>query len=198
MTSKALGADPDGRLQSGRLQSRTLASGQRGNAQAGLRWLLAKPRNRDEVQQALTHAGEVISRIRALIKTAPPSKDRLEINGVILEVVELTRGEAVRNGISISTDLADNLPAVEVHRVQLLQVLVNLIVNAIEAMGATRTRGSGPETAMLERAFEVLLYDETDRLGDGALNLPFDHRGAWWTTLGSSASLERTVSASCF
>ena len=167
------------------------------NAQAALRWLLAGTRNLDEVQQALTRivrdgirAGEVVNRSRALIKKAPPSKDRLGINGVILEIIELTRGEAVRNGISISTDLADNLPAVEADRVQLQQVLVNLIVNAIEAMGATsegprellistgkaetgavlvalQDSGPGLEAAMLERAFESFYTTKPTGLGMG-------------------------------
>jgi C4-dicarboxylate-specific signal transduction histidine kinase len=70
------------------------------NAQAALRWLLAGPGNLDEVRQALDwivsdglRAGEVIDRIRALIKKAPPSKDRLGSNGVNLEIVELTRAK---------------------------------------------------------------------------------------------------------
>jgi C4-dicarboxylate-specific signal transduction histidine kinase len=167
------------------------------NAQAALRWLHAGPGNLDEVQQALDwivrdgiRSGEVIDRIRALIKKAPRSKDRLGINRVILEIVELTRGEAVRNGISISTDLADNLPAVEADRVQLQQVLVNLIVNAIEAMGAAsegprellistgkadsgavlvalQDSGPGLEAAMLERAFESFYTTKPTGLGMG-------------------------------
>ena len=167
------------------------------NAQAALRWLVAEPGNRDEVQQALDRivsdglrAGEVIDRIRALIKKAPPSKDRLGINGVILEIIELTRGEAVRNGVSISTDLADNLPGVEADRVQLQQVLVNLVVNAIEAMGTTsegprellistgkvessdvlvslQDSGPGLDAAMFERAFESFYTTKPTGLGMG-------------------------------
>jgi PAS domain S-box-containing protein len=167
------------------------------HAQAGLRWLRAESPNLEEVQQAPTsivnvgnRAGEVINRIRALVKKAPPSKDRLGINGVILESVELTRAEAIRNGISIATDLTDNLPAVEADRVQLQQVLVNLIVNAIEAMGSTsegprellistrnaessavlvalQDSGPGLEAAMLERAFESFYTTKPTGLGMG-------------------------------
>jgi signal transduction histidine kinase len=109
---------------------------------------------------------------------------------VILESVELTRAEAIRNGISIATDLTDNLPAVEADRVQLQQVLVNLIVNAIEAMGSTsegprellistrnaessavlvalQDSGPGLEAAMLERAFESFYTTKPTGLGMG-------------------------------
>ncbi len=79
-------------------------------------------------------ASEVIDRIRALIKKAPPSKDRLEINEAILEVIELARNEIANNHISVRTQLAEALPAIQGDRVQLQQVILNLLVNAIEAM----------------------------------------------------------------
>ena len=75
-------------------------------------------------------AAEVIKGIRALMKQAPPRKDRLEVNGVILEIIELARGEAVKHGVSILTELADPFPLVEVDRVQLQQVLLNCLVPA--------------------------------------------------------------------
>ncbi len=167
------------------------------NAQAALRWLRAEPANLEEVQQALTsvardgrRAGEVISRIRALVNKAPPRKDRLDINGVILEIIELTRGEAVKNGISVSTELADHLSVVEADRVQLQQVLLNLIVNALEAIGgadegprellistanvetggvmvAVRDSGPGLDAAMLERVFESFYTTKPTGLGLG-------------------------------
>jgi C4-dicarboxylate-specific signal transduction histidine kinase len=117
------------------------------NAEAALRWLRAGSSHLAKVQQSLTsivedgtRAGEVIDRIRALMKKAPPRKDRLEINGVILEIIEITHGETVEYGISVLTELADHLPLVEADRVQLQQVLLNLIVNALEGM-APPTRG---------------------------------------------------------
>ena len=76
-------------------------------------------------------AGEVIGRIRALIKKAPPRKDGVAINEAILEVIALTRGEAVKNGVSVQTQLAEDLPLIQGDRVQLQQVILNLIVNAI-------------------------------------------------------------------
>ena len=76
------------------------------NAQAALRWLGARPPDLEEVRQALgrivkdaNRAGDVIGRIRELIKKAPPRKDRVDINEAIREVIELTRGEAVKNGV---------------------------------------------------------------------------------------------------
>jgi C4-dicarboxylate-specific signal transduction histidine kinase len=95
----------------------------------------------EEVRDALgriikdaNRAADVIGRIRALIKKTPPRKDRVEINGAIREVIELTHREAVKNGVSVQTHLADGLPPVQGDRVQLQQVIINLIINAIEAM----------------------------------------------------------------
>src|SRR5204863_8425591 len=79
-------------------------------------------------------AGDVIGRIHALVKKTPPGKDRLEINETILEVITLTHGELVKNGVSVRTQLAEGLPPIEGDRVQLQQVILNLIVNAVEAM----------------------------------------------------------------
>jgi PAS domain S-box-containing protein len=113
-------------------------------AAAARRFLSAKPPNLDEVRQALgeiekaaKRAGDVIDRIRALIKKEPLRKNRLEINGTIREVLELTRGEAVTNGVSVQTEFADELPLVEGDRVELQQVMLNLIINAIEALSGT-------------------------------------------------------------
>jgi signal transduction histidine kinase len=79
-------------------------------------------------------AGEVVGRIRALIKKAPARKDAVEINDAILEVIALIRTEAANNSVSVRTQLAEGLPRVQGDRVQLQQVLLNLIINAIEAM----------------------------------------------------------------
>ncbi|TCK84330.1 ATP-binding sensor histidine kinase [Paraburkholderia sp. BL9I2N2] len=110
------------------------------NAAAALRWLHAQPPDVEEVRQALSRilndgnrAGDVIGRIRELIKKAPPRKERVVINEAIREVIELTCREAAKNGVSIQTQLAGGLPFIEGDRVELQQVLLNLIVNAIEA-----------------------------------------------------------------
>jgi len=100
-----------------------------------------------EVRQALgrivrdgSRAGEVIGRIRTLAKKIPPRRDRLDFNETIREAVALTQTEMQRNGIKLQSRLADDLPLVLADRVQLQQVLINLIVNAIEAMSSIGER----------------------------------------------------------
>ena len=112
------------------------------NAEAALRWLGAQPPNLEQVRRALglivedgTRAGNVIGGIRALIKKAPPQQACLDLNEAIREVIALTRREAAKAGVSVRTDLADGLPLIYGDRVQLQQVVLNLIINAIEAMG---------------------------------------------------------------
>jgi len=113
------------------------------NAHAALRWLNHQPPDLEEVRQALdrivqdaARAGKVIDRIHEIIKKSPARKDYLDVNDAIREVIELTRGEAVKNGASVRTGLAEGLPMIEGDRVQLQQVVLNLIVNAIQAMCA--------------------------------------------------------------
>jgi PAS domain S-box-containing protein len=110
-------------------------------ANAALNWLGRQSPNLEEVRRALgliveadIRAGDVIDRIRALVKKAPARKDRVEINEAILEIVELTRREMVKNAISMHMQLAESLPAVQGDRVQLQQVILNLLINAIDAM----------------------------------------------------------------
>ena len=112
------------------------------NAQAALRWLRAQPPDLDEVRASLSRivedgkrAGNVISGIRALINKVPPRKDRFDLNEAILEMIALTRSEVLKHGILLRTELAPGLPRVDGDRTQLQQVILNLILNAIEAMG---------------------------------------------------------------
>jgi PAS domain S-box-containing protein len=131
------------------------------NAQAALRWLSAERPDLEEVRQALgrivengNRAGAVISRIRALIKKAPPRNDKVTIDDAIREVIDLTRGEATKNSVSVRTQLGDRLLPIEGDRVQLQQVILNLVVNAIEAM-----------SAMNEQSRELLLSAEESEPG---------------------------------
>jgi C4-dicarboxylate-specific signal transduction histidine kinase len=167
------------------------------DAEAGLLWLAAQPPNLEEVRQILTRivrsgnrTGEVIGRIRALIKKAPLRKERLEINGAIREVIELTRGEAQKNGVVVRAQLADGLPLIQGDRVQLQQVILNLVVNAVQAMSsvsegardllistgtaepdgvlvAVRDSGPGLPPSSAERLFEAFYTTKADGMGMG-------------------------------
>jgi len=111
------------------------------NAQAALRWLNRDVPDLEEVHQLLARivndgdrAGNVVNRIRNLVKKAPPRMEPLNMNEAISEVIELTQGEAMKNGVSVWTQFAESLPAVKADRTQVQQVLLNLIINAVEAM----------------------------------------------------------------
>jgi PAS domain S-box-containing protein len=123
------------------------------NASAALRWLDKEPRDVDKARRALgriiangSRATEVIGRMRALLKKAPLRKEDVEINKAILEVVGLTRSEAAKNGISVQTQLVEALPVIQGDRVQLQQVILNLIMNAVEAMNSV---AGGPRELMI-------------------------------------------------
>lgn len=129
------------------------------NAEAGLNWLEAQPPNLERVRQTFgwitsdgMRAGDIIGRIRALIRNAPPQKENLEINPAVLEVIALTRSEAFKNSVSVRTQFAEGLPAVQADRVQLQQVVLNLIVNAIEAMAAV---GEGERELLISTGWDA-------------------------------------------
>jgi PAS domain S-box-containing protein len=122
-------------------------------AQAGSSWLRTEPPNLEEARQAFNlivesgiRASEVIDRIRALVKKTPARKDILEVNEAILEVIALTRGEMSRKSVSVKTQLDGDLPAIRGDRVQLQQVMLNLIINAVEAMSGI---GDGPRELLI-------------------------------------------------
>jgi PAS domain S-box-containing protein len=111
------------------------------------RWLAAEPPQMEKARRALERivndgrrAGEVIKRIRALMKRQAPRKDWLDINETVLEVVALAQYQLSRGEILLETRLADGLPRVQADRVQFQQVLLNLVVNAIEAMSGIGQR----------------------------------------------------------
>ncbi len=109
------------------------------SANACVRWIAAQ--NLERAQQSAVRvvaegqrAADIIGRIRALIKKEPPRTDGVEMNEAILEVMALTHGEVVKNGVAVQTQLAEGLPLIQGDRVQLQQVLLNVILNAVEAM----------------------------------------------------------------
>ena len=152
------------------------------NAQAGLDWLGADPPNQEQVRQTLNYivndgmrAGEVIDRIRGLIKKAPPKRESLEINKAVREVAALTRGEVLKNRVKVRTQLDERLPPIQADRVQLQQVLLNLIMNGIEAMRGvpegsreltitTARSGAGSIVVTLHDTGPGLDAEEVDRL----------------------------------
>jgi len=117
------------------------------NVSASLHWLAAQPPNLDEAREAATRAVQeanrasgVIERIRALLQKAPPQLRPLDGNEVIREVLLLADSELLRGGVTLKTELAADVPAVLGDRVQLQQVLLNLILNAIDAMSTITDR----------------------------------------------------------
>src|SRR5271166_5293444 len=126
------------------------------NAQAALRWLVGPKPDLEEARQALGRivrdghrAGAVVGRIRDLVKKAPPRKDLVEINSAIREIIEVARNEALKNGVSVHTELAEDLPVIHRDRVELQQVFLNLIINAVEAR---RDMSEGPRNVLIMSA----------------------------------------------
>ena len=117
------------------------------NAQACLRWLALEPPRPDEARAAVerivrdsNRASEVIQRIRALVKKTDPQMVALDINDVIREAISLERREMLSRQVSLRTELASALPQVLGDRVQLQQVVINLVMNALEAMALVTNR----------------------------------------------------------
>jgi signal transduction histidine kinase len=184
------------------------------NAEAALRFLGRHPPELEEVCEGLhsiikdaNRAGDVIGRIRELMKKAPPRKDRMDINEAIHEVIELTRGEAVKSGASVQTALGEGLPLIEGDRVQLQQVALNVIINAVQAMSdaegpreltvttaqtepngvlvAVKDTGPGLAPASLEQLFAPFYTTKPGGLGMGlsiSRSIVEAHGGRLWVT----------------
>jgi signal transduction histidine kinase len=183
-------------------------------AAAALRFLDKSPPDVAEVREALTcivnetdRASDVVDRIGSLIKKARPRKEIVDLNAAILEVTALTRGEAVKTGVTVSTQLAA-LPRIQCDRVQLQQVMLNLIVNAIQSMSgvedgnrelhvstvsiepegvcvAVRDTGHGLRPESLPRLFEPFYTTKPDGMGMGlsiSRSIIEAHGGRLWAT----------------
>ena len=167
------------------------------NANACLRWLAAETPDLDEARAAAqrivrdgNRASDVIARIRGFLKKGEPVTVKLSINDVVREIIMLTRGEVLRRDASLLTELADGLPAVSADRVQLQQLLLNLIMNALDAMSAVTDRprvlrirtstyesaailvalrdsGIGLNPEQMERLFEAFYTTKAEGMGMG-------------------------------
>ncbi|MBV8587350.1 MAG: PAS domain S-box protein, partial [Verrucomicrobia bacterium] len=142
------------------------------NANASLRWLTRDSPDLTEARAAIhrivrdgNRAGEVISRVRALFKKAPAANEPVDINEVIQEVLALTRAEFQRNGVSLVTRFANGLPLIVGDKVQLQQVTLNLVVNAIEAMSGLN---EGPRQLFVssEHLAQIAAESDQDRAED--------------------------------
>jgi C4-dicarboxylate-specific signal transduction histidine kinase len=185
------------------------------NADAALVWLRRDPPDLEEVRQALEsiirdahRASSIIGRIRALIKKVPPLYGQMDINEAIIEVIALARGEVVKHRVSVRTRLAENLPPVRGDRIRLQQLILNLIVNAMEAMRdvsegtrellvatsrtdsddvivAVQDSGPGLPTEGLERIFEAFYSTKPAGMGMGlsiCKSIVEAHGGRLWAT----------------
>jgi C4-dicarboxylate-specific signal transduction histidine kinase len=187
----------------------------RNNAGAALNFLGRHPPDLSEIKEALDcivadadRAGDIIDRIASFVKKTPPRKQVLDLNASILEVIALTRGEAVKIGVTVGTQLADELPRIQCDRVQLQQVMLNLIVNAIQSMSsiedgnrelhistvstgpegvcvAVRDTGPGLRPESLPRLFEPFYTTKPNGMGMGlsiCRSIVEAHGGRLWVT----------------
>jgi C4-dicarboxylate-specific signal transduction histidine kinase len=183
------------------------------NARAALNFLDKQPTDLGEVREALgcivddaNRAGNIIDRIRDHIKKAPPRKERIDLNHAITDVIALAQGAIVKNGVSTQTHFTEGLSDIQVDRVQLQQVVLNLILNAVEAMGsieegvrelsittkqheaggvlvALRDSGPGIDPEHLDRVFDAFYTTKSSGVGMGlsiCRSIIYAHGGRLW------------------
>jgi C4-dicarboxylate-specific signal transduction histidine kinase len=153
------------------------------NAAASSRWLTREPpqienakRSIECITEDVDRANSVIDRVHSLVKKAAPRRDAININDAILEVMTVVRGEVVKNRIRVQMQLSDNLPRVRGDRVQLQQVMLNLIINGIQAMsGLTDSiRELRISTESTKEEVRVGVRDTGPGLSADDLQLPFE------------------------
>jgi PAS domain S-box-containing protein len=169
------------------------------NASTALRWLKRDPPNVSEARESTNRiiesgklAAKIIERLRSLYTKAPPKREPLALNEVVGEMIGLLRAEATRHGVSIRADLARNLPSVSADRVQIQQVLMNLVLNGIEAMhdtGGVLTVKSQSEDGQIE----ISVNDTGPGLPPGEAGRIFD---AFFTTKPQGSGMGLAISKS--
>ena len=198
------------------------------NANACLRWLAAETPDLDEARAAAqrivrdgNRASDVIARIRGFLRKGEPATVKLSVNDVVREIIMLAQGEVLRRDASLLTELADGLPAVSADRVQLQQLLLNLMMNALDAMSAVTDRprvlrirtstcesaailvalrdsGVGLNPEQMERLFEAFYTTKPEGMGMGlsiSRSIVEMHGGRLWATPndGSGATFQFTL-----
>jgi PAS domain S-box-containing protein len=183
------------------------------SADAGSRWMDRMPPDLDKVRKnfkqivhASQRAADVIQGIRAMFKSEETPRSAIDLNELIDDVLTLTQSEIQKRSIVVHTELAEGPLSVMANRVQLQQVLFNLVTNAIEAMEAVVDRGRSMviKTEMGREAvgiaiedsgtgiapgryganFQYILHHQSGRHGNGIVDLPVDHRNAWRSFMG--------------
>lgn len=156
------------------------------HAKASLRWLERDPpdvieahKGTEKIIEAGALASEIIGRLRSLYQKNPPKLELVSMNEVIEEIARLMGGEASEHGVSIGVDLEDNLPLTLADRVQLQQVLMNLILNGIEAMKDTGGVITAKSKLGEDGQIQISLHDTGPGLPVGRANQIFD---AFFTT----------------
>jgi PAS domain S-box-containing protein len=185
------------------------------NGNACLRWLAAPMPNLDEAREAVQRiirdghrAGDVLQRVRALLKKTGPQKAWLDINDVMHEVLTLAHSEVRRHRVSLRTELAADLPPVLGDRIQLQQVILNLVMNGMEAMSgvagrsrellirsgthgsqgifvAVRDAGIGLDPQTADRIFDAFFTTKPEGMGMGlsiSRTIIEAHGGRLWAT----------------
>ena len=188
------------------------------NGSACRRFLATTPPDLDEVKDAVDEivrdgrrASDVLKRIRAMVKNTAPEREQVDVNHAIAEVLALTRHELQRYGVSVQTDLHSNLPTILADRVQLQQVVLNLVMNGIDAMRTVTDRsriltvrsllddlgnivvnvadsGIGLDPAHRERMFDTFFTTKAEGMGMGLAisnSIIEDHHGRLWAEPGS-------------
>jgi signal transduction histidine kinase len=184
-------------------------------AAAALRWLAAKPPNIDRAQAALTQiveaghrAGDIVTSIRAMFRKETNERSAIDINNLILMVLAIVRLDLQKNSVELLTQLDDQLPSVEGNKVQLQQVILNLVMNAIEAMQSVQSRvlnvksdqrnpkmvhisiedtGTGIDPSNLKRVFSSLFTTKERGMGMGLSichSIIESHNGRIWVSPG--------------
>jgi len=171
----------------------------RNNARAALNFLAKQPPEMGEVREALDcivgdadRARDIVDRIRDHIKKAPPRKARFDLNEAIDEIIVLARSAIIKNGVSVQTRLSDGLLAIQGDRVQLQQVVLNLILNAVEAMGSieAETRELSIRTKQDQTGVLVAVGDSGPGIDPEHLDRVFE---SFYTTKSSGTGMGLSI-----